>query len=172
MKQSLKFLLLAAVIGVPSSVISGSPAVSTTGTGSTASAPPVLAVSATMAAPSAVVPAAVPAKPASKPSAKAGKAAKTAAVPATEVLVQAVAIEGTVNVKPSDIAAKLRTRIGVQPTPDTLREDVKAIWDMASFDDVSVDATEVTGGLKITFLVKERPTIREVRFVNAKEFSD
>jgi len=112
------------------------------------------------------------------PAVKTGKAGKTAKNPAkpapapAEVLVQAVAIEGTVNVKPSDIAAKLRTRIGVQPTPDTLREDVKAIWDMGSFDDVTVDATEVPGGLRITFLVKERPTIREVRFVNAKEFSD
>lgn len=151
MKNLLPALLFLSILGVPAPA----PA-ATSGTSATVTAASTATATAAATAP-----------------AKSAKAGKPAPAPApVEVLVQAVAIEGTVNVKPSDVAAKLRTRIGVQPTPDTLREDLKAIWEMGSFEDVSVDAEDVPGGLKITFLVKERPTIREVRFVNAKEFSD
>ena len=175
MNETLRFLLVSAIITVSTAGWAGAPAMTATVTGKSAVSAPAAPASKVPAKPvPPTAPAGVPAMTATGTGASAATPVKAPekVVPANDVLVQAVAIEGTVNVKPSDIAAKLRTRIGVQPTPDTLREDVKAIWDMGTFDDVSVDATEVPGGLRVSFLVKERPIIREIRFVNAKEFSD
>lgn len=93
-------------------------------------------------------------------------------VPAAEQIVTAILIEGTAVVKPADVSARIKTRIGASLTRDTLRDDVKAIWAMGRFEDVAVDVTSDAGGVRVTFLVKERPVIREVRFKGAKELSD
>jgi len=131
------------------------------------------------AAPAAAVSGAPSAKPAPLSSTQAVPAAGVAPEPAgpaepvvTERIVQAIQIEGSVNVKPSDISARLKTRIGALATREGLREDLKAIWDMGSFDDVTVEMTEVEGGARVVFVVKERPVVRSVRYVGTREFSD
>ncbi len=40
--------------------------------------------------------------------------------------------------------------------------DVRAIWNMGAFDDVQVDVTSGPGGLLVTYIVKEKPTIRKI----------
>lgn len=90
----------------------------------------------------------------------------------TEAVVQSILIEGAVNVKPADISAALKTRIGAVLTRETLREDVKEVWRMDRFDDVSADVTSVDGGVRVTLVVRERPVIHEVRFVGIKELGD
>src|SRR5204863_1847968 len=92
-----------------------------------------------------------------------------AALPSGPRPVQAILIEGTINVKPSDISARLSTRIGANLTRDTLREDLKEIWSMNRFDDVTVDVSPMEGGYRVTFIVKERPIIREVKNIGIKE---
>jgi len=86
--------------------------------------------------------------------------------------VQAILIEGAINVKPSDISSRIKTRIGSEVTREGLRQDLKSVWDMDRFDDVTVDVSPVSGGVQVTFVVKERPIIRDVKFVGVKEFSD
>ena len=50
-----------------------------------------------------------------------------------------------------------------------IQEDIKAIWRMNSFDDVRVEATEVDGGVDITWLLVEKPTIRKIYVAGARE---
>jgi len=93
-------------------------------------------------------------------------------VPAGPRPVQSILIEGTVNVKPSDISARLSTRIGANLTRDTLREDVKEIWSMNRFEDVTVDVSPMEGGYRVTFIVKEQPVLREVKNIGIRELGD
>ncbi|MEK7475499.1 MAG: outer membrane protein assembly factor BamA [Candidatus Coatesbacteria bacterium] len=97
---------------------------------------------------------------------------ETSGMPIQERIVRSIQIEGTVNVKPSDISARLKTRIGTLATREGLREDLRAIWEMGLFDDVTVEMTDVEGGARVTFVVKERPIVRAVRYVGAREFGD
>ncbi|MEK7766759.1 MAG: POTRA domain-containing protein, partial [bacterium] len=89
-----------------------------------------------------------------------------------EQKVQAILIEGTAAVKPADVSARIKTRIGAVLTRDTLREDLKSVWAMGRFEDVAVDVVPADGGARVTFIVKERPTVRELRFKGTKELGD
>ncbi len=101
-----------------------------------------------------------------------GLAGSAVPAPEPEAVVQAILIEGAVNVKPGDISSLLKTRIGAVLTRETLREDLKEVWHMDRFDDVSADVVAVEGGVRVTLLVRERPVIRELRFVGIKELAE
>lgn len=87
-------------------------------------------------------------------------------------IVQSILIEGAANVKPSDISARLKTRIGSLLTREAMREDLKAIWDLGVFEDVQVDVTDLEDGARVTYIVKERAVIREVRWNGARELGE
>jgi hypothetical protein len=53
--------------------------------------------------------------------------------------------------------------VGQQLELKLIQEDIKAIWRMNSFDDVRVEAEEGSeGGLAITYVVREKRTIRKI----------
>jgi len=56
--------------------------------------------------------------------------------------------------------------VGLRPghwfTMPQVSRDVRAIWRMGDFDDVKVDVRQVTGGLAVTYIVKEKPVIRKI----------
>ncbi len=125
-------------------------------------------------------PVAVPAAPsATKPADPVKPRAAVAAAPVAiepeverDRIVQSILIEGAANVRPSDISARLKTRIGSLLTREAMREDIKAIWDLGSFEDVQVDVTDVEDGARVTYIVKERAVIREVRWNGARELGE
>ena len=48
-------------------------------------------------------------------------------------------------------------------TPSKLREDIRAMWKMGFFADIDVEAeVSASGGVTLTFAVKEKPSIRKV----------
>lgn len=87
-------------------------------------------------------------------------------------VVKAIQIEGMVNVKPSDISARLNTRIGAALTRDTLREDLKEIWSLGKFEDVYVEVETVEDGYRVIFVVRERPIVDEIKYVGFKALGD
>jgi outer membrane protein insertion porin family len=89
--------------------------------------------------------------------------------PPPEALAQAappvtqIDIRGQRRVEESAIRARLRSRIGEPFSVDNVREDIKAIYRLGAFDDVQVGAEAFEGGLRLTFSVREKPTVREIR---------
>ncbi len=139
-----------------------------------AAAAPAPAASATRAAESSARP--VAAKPAAvsatRPVEPKPRPAPLEPAPERDRIVQSILIEGAANVKPSDISARLKTRIGSLLTREAMREDIKAIWDLGVFEDVQVDVTDLEDGARVTYIVKERAVIREVRWNGAKELGE
>ncbi|MHB8766242.1 MAG: outer membrane protein assembly factor BamA [Deferrisomatales bacterium] len=75
-----------------------------------------------------------------------------------------VRVRGNLRVEADLIQQKVSTRPGETYDPQKLREDIRAIYALGYFDDISV---EWEGGV-VTFVVRERPALREWRAEGAE----
>lgn len=80
----------------------------------------------------------------------------------TTLQVAQVRFRGNRKVEDDAIRVNIRTAPGEVLTQDMLREDVRAIWAMGFFDDVQVETSPGPRGLVVTFVLKEKPSIRKI----------
>jgi outer membrane protein insertion porin family len=78
--------------------------------------------------------------------------------------VRDITVEGNRRIQSPVILNRVQTKIGDVFSPGALREDVRAIFALGFFDDVQVRVEEFEGGLRVIFVVIERPLLREVGF--------
>lgn len=84
--------------------------------------------------------------------------------------VERIQFRGNRKVEDDAIRVNLITKAGASLEPAKLREDVRAMWKMGFFDDVVVEAEPTgTGGVVLTFAVKEKPSVRKVLVSGNKE---
>jgi outer membrane protein insertion porin family len=83
--------------------------------------------------------------------------------------VQAVAVMGNRTVSDVMIFNKLETREKGLFSEQTVKEDVKRLYDLGCFTNISVDVEKVEGGVKVAFVVKEKPELREIVFKGNSE---
>ncbi len=88
------------------------------------------------------------------------------------LMVASVAVAGNKRVDSDAILAVVSTKKGERYDPATIARDIKAIYRMDFFDDVQVDVEETQAGKKVTFLVREKPSIRKITLVGNKKVSD
>jgi outer membrane protein insertion porin family len=95
-----------------------------------------------------------------------------AAVSAQErtVLVRDVGVEGNRRVQEAVILGRVQTKIGTAFNPSAVSEDVRSIFALGFFDDVRVKVDDFEGGVRVIFVVAERPFVRDVDFVGNKRF--
>lgn len=79
-------------------------------------------------------------------------------------LVRDIAVEGNRRIQSAVILARIKTKIGDPFSPSAVREDVRAIFTLGFFDDAQVRVEEFEGGIRVIFVVVERPLLREVGF--------
>lgn len=94
---------------------------------------------------------------AAEPAATKGKDAE-----AESLEVVRVVFRGNRKVEDDAIRVNLRTLPGVALTQDMLRDDVRAIWRMGFFEDVTVEVTPSGRGQLVAFVLKEKPSIRKI----------
>lgn len=82
-----------------------------------------------------------------------------------------IRVEGNRNVRERVILADVKTKKGDAYSADALRKDVQAIYALGHFDDVTVDLTDVPGGLQVAFRVVEKPMIKRIDFKGNKKLS-
>ena len=73
-----------------------------------------------------------------------------------------VDFRGNRKVESDAMRATLITQPRAPLDPERLREDVRALWRMGYFEDVRVEATESAGGVVLTFVVVEKPSVRKI----------
>jgi outer membrane protein insertion porin family len=122
------------------------------------------AIGAGLVVPSAAQPSGTPAAPSG-----AGSSTPAAGPPtATGVEMQGRPIErvqfrGNRKVEDDAIRVQLLSKAGALYDTSKMRDDIRAMWKMGFFADVNVEAeVGATGGLTLTFAVKEKPSIRKV----------
>ncbi|NIA08450.1 MAG: outer membrane protein assembly factor BamA, partial [Nitrospiraceae bacterium] len=84
-------------------------------------------------------------------------------------LVADVGVVGNRRVDTDAILETATSRVGDLFDPKTVDSDIKAIYKMGFFDDVQVDVSESPLGRKVTFIVKEKPAIRHIKFIGNKK---
>jgi outer membrane protein insertion porin family len=85
------------------------------------------------------------------------------------ILVKDIAVEGNRRVQEAVILGRVQSTVGAPFNPDRLSEDLRAIYALGFFDDVRMRVEDFEGGLKVTFIVVERPFIRDVQFAGNKK---
>src|SRR3990172_34274 len=70
------------------------------------------------------------------------------------------------------IKYNLQTKIGDRFNPAIIARDVKTLMALGHFDDVRVDEEEGKSGKVIIFWVKEKPTVRAVKYEGLKSLTN
>ncbi|HEV8585059.1 MAG TPA: outer membrane protein assembly factor BamA [Methylomirabilota bacterium] len=100
-----------------------------------------------------------------------GLAVEAGAQPAPPVLIKELTVEGTRRVQEAVILGRVKSVIGAPFSPAQLSEDVRSVFALGFFDDVQLKVEDFEGGVKISFIVVERPFVRDVDFVGNKAVS-
>ena len=83
---------------------------------------------------------------------------------AEDVKVTLIEVQGNKRIETATILAKIKTREGGIFSPVQIKEDIKVLYQLGHFEDVQVKTEGFENGLKVIFLVKEKPLIREITF--------
>ena len=84
------------------------------------------------------------------------------------IVIKELAVEGNRRVQEAVILGRVKTAIGSTFSPSLLSDDLRSIFGLGFFDDVQMRVEDFEGGVKVTFVVKERPFIRDVDFLGNK----
>ena len=84
------------------------------------------------------------------------------------IIVKEIAVEGTRRVQEAVVLGRVKTTVGSPFNPSLLSEDIRSIFGLGFFDDVQTRVEDFEGGVKVTFVVSERPFVRDVDFVGNK----
>ncbi len=91
---------------------------------------------------------------------------------AEEGIIKEVTVEGVKIIEKTAVINKIDTKAGTREDSTKISDDVKKIFKMGFFSDVYVEREEKNGEIFIKFVVKEKPYIREVKFVGNKDVSE
>ena len=88
---------------------------------------------------------------------------------AAPVIVKEIVIQGNRRVQEAVILGRVSVKVGTQFQPTRLAEDLRAIFALGFFDDVQLKVEDFEGGVKVTFVVVERPFVRDIVFSGNKK---
>lgn len=83
-----------------------------------------------------------------------------------------VEVKGNRRVENDAILAAVQTREGDLVSPAKLREDLKAVYKLGYFTDVKIDVSDTPEGQVVTFLVQEKPAIKEIYIEGNRKIKD
>lgn len=96
-------------------------------------------------------------------------AAETTQAPAKEPIVVEVQIQGLKKINEGAVRRHISQQVGLPLSPEKITKDIKDIYETGYFDDVKVDVEPEEGGLKLIYIVKEKPSIVRVSFSGNKK---
>ena len=80
-----------------------------------------------------------------------------------EDTVSRIDIAGNRRIETELIRINLTSKAGEPLSPETVREDIKRIYKLGFFEDVSAETEETPAGLVLTYRVKEKPVVVDLR---------
>ena len=86
-----------------------------------------------------------------------------------EIKIKQIEIMGNKRIETQAIQAKIKTRVEDPFRPEGLREDLKAIYQMGYFRDVRTETESLPDGIKVIFVVEERPTLVAIEYAGNEE---
>jgi outer membrane protein insertion porin family len=86
--------------------------------------------------------------------------------------VKSIEIRGNKRIELPAIAGRLTLKVDDPYQPETVRGQVKILYDTGFFEDVQVETEAVPGGTAVTFVVREKPFITEIVYDGNENLSD
>jgi len=87
-------------------------------------------------------------------------------------LVNKIEIRGLKRIEEGAIRAKISQKLGEAVSQEKTNEDIRTIFKMGYFEDVKIELEAFEGGVRLIYIVKEKPTIIRVDFQGNKELDD
>ncbi|NWF76058.1 MAG: outer membrane protein assembly factor BamA [Nitrospirae bacterium] len=87
-------------------------------------------------------------------------------------IINAIEIQGLKRIEESAIKSKIVQKRGETISQEKTNEDIKAIFKMGYFDDVRAEIEPFEGGVKLIYIVKEKPTIIKIDLQGNDEIED
>ena len=88
--------------------------------------------------------------------------------PGATIIVKELAVQGNRRVQEAVILGRVSAKVGGPFVPARLADDIRAVFSLGFFDDVQAKVEDFEGGVKLTFVVTERPFVRDINFVGNK----
>ncbi len=86
-----------------------------------------------------------------------------------QILVKEIGVQGNRRVQEAVILGRVSAKIGSPFVANRTAEDIRAIFSLGFFDDVQVKVEDFEGGVKLTYMVVERPFVRDILFAGNKK---
>ena len=90
---------------------------------------------------------------------------------AAEKKVLSIQVKGNEAISSAAIISKIKTRVGAALLQEFINDDIKRLYSLGYFTDVSFDVRDDSGGVKVTIIVEEKPVIEDVVFSGNKKFT-
>ncbi|MFI5322840.1 MAG: outer membrane protein assembly factor BamA [Thermodesulfobacteriota bacterium] len=88
--------------------------------------------------------------------------AQTPENPQEQTIVQ-IKIEGNVRVEKDLIGLNISSKVGEPLSNATVRDDIKRLYKLGFFEDVSTETEQTPGGVVLIYSVKEKPVVSDLR---------
>lgn len=86
--------------------------------------------------------------------------------------VKSIEIKGLKRIEEAAVKSKITQKNEVPLSNEKTTSDIKNIYKMGYFDDVKVELKSFEGGIKLIYVVKEKPTIIKIDFQGNEEIDD
>jgi outer membrane protein insertion porin family len=86
-----------------------------------------------------------------------------------QILVKEIGVQGNRRVQEAVILGRVSAKIGSPFVANRTAEDIRGIFSLGFFDDVQVKVEDFEGGVKLTYMVVERPFVRDIVFAGNKK---
>ncbi len=86
--------------------------------------------------------------------------------------VTALTLEGNRRIEAAAVQGRLTLKVGDPYTPGAIRAQIRQLYDSGFFEDVQSDVAPTSGGVAVTFKLREKPFITEIVFDGNQELSE
>src|ERR1700738_623840 len=86
-----------------------------------------------------------------------------------QILVKEIGVQGNRRVQEAVILGRVGAKIGSPFVANRTAEDIRNIFALGFFDDVQVRVEDFEGGVKLIYVVAERPFVRDILFSGNKK---
>jgi outer membrane protein insertion porin family len=87
----------------------------------------------------------------------------------TRPVIKKVEVKGNQRISAATIKSAVKIKEGDMYDPQTMSQDVDAIWLLGFFDNIEVEVEPYEDGIKLIFLVTERPVVKDIIFIGNME---
>lgn len=85
-------------------------------------------------------------------------------------LINSIELQGNSRISNDTIYAKIKSRTGDLFSKITVQEDIRRLYAVGYFDDIRVEIDPFEGGIKLIFIITEKPSISSIDFQGNKEY--